>query len=93
MVLVFYPVACGYGRNSFNVYNTDKKEDCISIYKTLQNVDGVRVYDMGTDSRNTRATMSRAEFVEDYNDELMDGGYWCISLNAINDEDLVKLAE
>ena len=93
MVLVFYPVACGYGMDSFDVYDTNKKKDCISIYETLQDVVGVRTYDMGTDSRNTRATKSRAEFVEDYNDEMMDGGYWCISLNAINDEDLAELAE
>lgn len=93
MVLVFYPVDCSYGRDSFDAFDTDKKEDCISIYKSLRNVIGIHLYDMGTDSRNTRATMSRAEFIEDYNDEMMDGGYWCISLNAINDEDLVKLAE
>ena len=93
MVLVFYPVDCSYGRDSFDVFDTDKKEDCISIYKSLRNVIGIHLYDMGTDSRNTRATMSRAEFSEDYNAEMMDGGYWCISLTAINDEDLSNLAE
>lgn len=93
MVLAFYSVDGDYGRDSFDAYNTNAKEDCIEIVKKLSEGTYVRLYDMGTDSRNTRATMSRAEFIEDYNDEMMDGGYWCISLNAINDEDLVKLAE
>lgn len=93
MVLAFYSVDGNYGRDSFDAYNTNVKEDCVEIAKKLSEGTYVRLYDMGTDSRNTRATMSRAEFIEDYNDEMMDGGYWCISLNAINDEDLAKLAE
>lgn len=93
MVLAFYSVDGNYGRDSFDGYNTNAKEDCIEIVKKLSEGTYVRLYDMGTDSRNTRATMSRAEFIEDYNDEMMDGGYWCISLNAINDEDLANLAE
>lgn len=93
MVLAFYSVDGNYGRDSFDGYNTNAKEDCIEIVKKLNEGTYVRYYDMGTDSQSTMASFNRNEFVNDYNDEMLDGGYWCISLNAINDEDLVKLAE
>lgn len=93
MVLAFYSVDGNYGRDSFDGYNTNAKEDCIEIIKKLNEGTYVRYYDMGTDSQSTMASFNRNEFVNDYNDEMLDGGYWCICLNAINDEDLVKLAE
>lgn len=93
MVLAFYSVDGNYGRHSFDGYNTNAKEDCIEIVKKLSEGTYVHLYDMGTDSQSTMASFNRNEFVNDYNDEMMDGGYWCISLNAINDEDLANLAE
>lgn len=93
MVLAFYSVDGNYGRDSFDGYNTNAKEDCIEIVKKLREGSYVRYYDMGTDSQSTMASFNRNEFVNDYNDEMLDGGYWCISLNAINDEDLSNLAE
>ena len=93
MVLAFYSVDGNYGRDSFDGYNTNAKEDCIEIVKKLREGSYVRYYDMGTDNQSTMASFNRNEFVNDYNDEMLDGGYWCISLNAINDEDLSNLAE
>ena len=93
MVLAFYSVDGNYGRDSFDGYNTNAKEDCIEIVKKLSEGTYVRYYDMGTDSQSTMASLNRNEFVNDYNDEMMDGGYWCICLNAINDEDLAELTE
>lgn len=91
MVLAFYSVDGNYGRDSFDGYNTNAKEDCIEIVKKLNEGTYVRYYDMGTDSQSTMASFNRNEFVNDYNDEMLDGGYWCICLNAISDSDIAEL--
>ena len=91
MVLAFYSVDGNYGRYSFDGYNTNAKEDCIEIVKKLSEGSYVRYYDMGTDSQSTMASFNRNEFVNDYNDEMLDGGYWCICLNAISDSDIAEL--
>lgn len=91
MVLAFYSVDGNYGRDSFDGYNTNAKEDCIEIVKKLNEGSYVRYYDMNTDSQSTMASFNRNEFVNDYNDEMLDGGYWCICLNAISDSDIAEL--
>ena len=79
MILAFYPVDSSCDRNVFNFYDTTKKEDCLEIYGELLKEEGVRFYDV--DDKYDIVALET-----DYNDELLDGGYWMIVLYAINND-------
>ena len=79
MILAFYSVDSSYDRDIFNCYDTTKKEDCLEIYGDLLKEGRVRFYDVG-DKYDIVALET------DYNDELLDGGYWMIVLYAINND-------
>lgn len=73
--LVFYPVEneLGLGRRTFDAM-TDEE-----AWKKLGEVEGIRVYDLTRSDRNGR-TLDMGDFMEDYNDEELDGGWWSIIL-------------
>lgn len=79
MILAFYPVDSSYDRNCFDFYDTTKKDDCLNIYGKLLKEGNARFYDVG-DKYDIVALET------DYNDELLDGGYWMIVLYAINND-------
>lgn len=79
MILAFYSVDSSYDRDIFNLYDTTKKDDCLEIYGKLLKEENARFYDMG-DKYDIVALET------DYNDELLDGGYWMIVLYAINND-------
>ena len=69
--LVFYPVdnELKLERHTFDLM-TDEE-----AWKELQKLEGVRVYDLTRSDRNGRM-LDLGDFVEDYNDEELDGGWW-----------------
>lgn len=79
MTLAFYSVSnsCGYGRHEFD---GDEKAEIISKLSKLEDGE-VKTYDMSqTGYASKEATAS--DFVDDYNDEILDGGgWWCVILN------------
>lgn len=78
MYLAFYSVdnSKGYERHTFD--NLTAKETLAK----LQELEGDEwhLYDLSTDSYNTR-TLSLADLQEDYNDEELDGGFWCVVID------------
>ena len=78
MYLAFYKVDNnkGYGRHAFDCFDA---EETLSALQELEE-DEWHLYDLSTDSYSTR-TLSLADLQEDYNDEELDGGYWCVVLN------------
>lgn len=79
MILAFYSVDSSYDRDIFDLYDATKKDDCLEIYGKLLKEENARFYDMG-DKYDIVALET------DYNDELLDGGYWMIVLYAINND-------
>ena len=79
MILAFYSVDSSYDRHCFDFYDTTKKDDCLNIYGKLLKEGNARFYDVG-DKYDIVALET------DYNDELLDGGYWMIALYAINND-------
>lgn len=79
--LVFYPVnnELGLDRHTFDAM-TDEE-----AWKELQKSEWIRVYDMTRSDRNGRM-LDMGDFVEDYNDEELDGGWWSVVL-ALPDEE------
>lgn len=67
MTLVFYKVD---NSQDFNRHTFDgmTKEDCYHEINKLAD-DEFRVYNLSEDS---------SFFQEDYNDEILDGGWWCV---------------
>ena len=74
-MLVFYPVsnAKGYDRHYFECVSAE--EAC----KLLSELEGTKFYDMQGFDRHGRIP-DMEDFVEDYNDEELDGGWWTIIL-------------
>ena len=79
MILAFYSVDSSYDMYIFYLYDTTNKDDCWEIYGKLLKEENARFYDMG-DKYDIVALET------DYNDELLDGGYWMIVLYAINND-------
>ncbi len=77
MLLVFYRVgnSLELDRHSFDFWQPE------SIWEKLQELpeDEIRVY-------NCSDNMSLLEFQEEYNDEILDGGWWSILLNVSLEE-------
>lgn len=80
MLLAFYSIdnSGDYTRDSFNDMTDDE------IIKSLSELldDEVKFYDMSHYGYGAVPSPNMADFVEDYNDELLDGGWWCIALNS-----------
>lgn len=76
MLLAFYRVGNSqkYDRHTFDNYYD--KPDVIKEMLAKLNDDEFRIYDMNAPSPNL------PDFVEDYNDEELDGGWWVVALNC-----------
>lgn len=78
MTIAFYKVnnVCEYSRSSFNGDTPDV------IRKKLSELpeDQVRFYDLDHYGYGSVPAPNLADFQEDYNDEELDGGWWCIVL-------------
>lgn len=76
MILAFYKVdnSCNYERHTFdNLY--DKPQTILEMLSKLKD-DEYRAYDTTTATRTRNVDLE--DFVEDYNDEELDGGWWCV---------------
>lgn len=73
---VFYPAHNNkdYDRDSFNDITDDKV-----IAEMLREVKGIKVYNLESTNRSKEVGLFDLE--EDYNDEMLDGGYWLKILN------------
>lgn len=72
MILAFYKVSNSqeYGRNEFDLIYDNRKAIIEKLGKLRD--DELRCYDITTPT-------TAMEFVEDYNDEIVDGiGWWCV---------------
>ena len=80
--LVFYPVGneLNYGRHAFDLM-TDEE-----AWKELQKLEGAGVYDMTRSDRRGRM-LDMCDFIEDYNDEELDGGWWSIILTLPDEQE------
>ena len=77
MTLAFYKVnnSQDYDRHTFDsIY--DKPEEIVSMLKKLK-YDEVVFYDISTTS-TTLMWKTLGDFIEDYNDEMLDGGWWTV---------------
>ena len=71
--LIFYKVdnSKGYGRHTFdNIYDNERK--IVEMLNEL-NDDEFKIYNLSTDM---------GFFVEDYNDEELDGGWWSFAFEG-----------
>lgn len=79
MLLAFYKVdnSLGYERNTFNM-NTPE-----TILEKLSELpeDEVHIYDPNHYGYGDVPAPNLADFEQDYNDEVLDGGWWCIVIN------------
>lgn len=78
MTIAFYKVdnSLNYGRHEFD---TNRPETIIEKLQRLPEGE-VKFYDADKYSWQSR-TLSLVDFEEDYNDEELDGGWWCIIIN------------
>jgi hypothetical protein len=79
MKLAFYKVdnSLEYGRHEFDTIS-DKPEEILEKLRKLPDEEW-HLYDISSDSFKSR-TLNLCEFVEDYNDEELDGGWWCVMI-------------
>ena len=84
MIIAFYKVenSLGLERHSF-----DNEEDGKKILETLAQLpDGeCKVYDMSVYGYGNLPCPNAVDFKEDYNNEELDGGWWCVVIKK--DED------
>lgn len=77
MTLAFYKVnnSQDYDRHTFDdIY--DKPEEIVLMLKKLKD-DEVVFYDLSTTSTSLM-WKTLGDFIEDYNDEMLDGGWWTV---------------
>ena len=80
MTIAFYKVdnSLNYGRHEFDQF-CDQPQEVLDMLQRLPE-DEVKFYD--ADKYNWQSeTPSLADFENDYNDEELDGGWWCIIIN------------
>lgn len=79
MMLAFYRVdnSIGYDRQSFDLIY-DKPDEILEKLDML-NDDEWRLYDMSY--CEDKGIYNALDFQENYNDEILDGGWWCIIIN------------
>ena len=72
MILAFYPLNCGFDRHSFDT-EVEPKE---IAKKLVESKAGALFYD----------TDDMSDFVEDYNNNFIGEGRWCVPLNMSSDD-------
>ena len=80
MILAFYAVSNSqnYERHTFDAIQ-DNKQKVLSMLSRLPN-EQVRIYDTEHYGWGAVPSPNMADFENDYNDEYLDGGWWCIVL-------------
>lgn len=80
MTIAFYKVdnSLNYGRHEFDQF-CDRPQEVLDMLQRLPE-DEVKFYDADKYSWQSE-TPSLADFENDYNDEELDGGWWCIIIN------------
>ena len=80
MTIAFYKVdnSLNYGRHEFDQF-CDQPQEVLDMLQRLPE-DEVRFYDAGKYSWQSKEP-TLADFENDYNDEELDGGWWCIIIN------------
>lgn len=70
-LLAFYRVDSDFDRHSFDVISDEK------AYQALSKMgdEYCKIYDLST-NKGTGKELDLADFERDYNDELLDGGWW-----------------
>lgn len=90
MTIAFYKVdnSLNYGRHEFDANRLE------TIIEKLQQLpdDEVKLYDADKYSWQSE-TPSLADFETDYNDEQLDGGWWCIIINDAKQKEKKKTLE
>jgi len=78
MILSFYAVdnSKGFNRNSFTGKSASEILDALEQLPPEE----VRSYDMSQYNSYDRPALNA--FVEDYNNEELDGGWWCVIINT-----------
>lgn len=71
--LIFYPISnnMGFDRHTFDCMDDEH------IFKEVQKLENYKIYDLSRCDRRGRV-LDCSDFVEDYNDEELDGGWWCV---------------
>lgn len=90
MTIAFYKVdnSLNYGRHEFDA---NRPETIIEKLQQLPD-DEVKLYDADKYSWQSE-TPSLADFETDYNDEQLDGGWWCIIINDAKQKEKKKTLE
>lgn len=78
-IIAFYPVDGSLERHTFD-YCFGKNVD---ILTAITKEDDYHLYRLDKDDQRFGSIF---EFIEDYNDEVLDGGWWAISLEMTEDE-------
>lgn len=79
-LMMFYPVT---GDNDRYEYDMDGRE----VLEKVKDDDSVRIYDI---DNNSRFFMNMLDFEDNYNDELLDGGYW-MTLITVSENDFKEI--
>lgn len=76
MTIAFYKVfnSKDFDRNTFNLV-CDNRVEILRLLNQLKD-DEWRTYDMN--HYNSKGSPNALDFEQDYNDEILDGGWWCI---------------
>lgn len=87
MFLYFYPVEndCGLERHTFDNMLDGTKEGTEKALLKLNECPGVKGYDLSKTSYSSRF-INLSDLVTDYNDEELDGGFWCVSIPFTTEE-------
>jgi len=82
MTIVFYKVdnSLNYDRHDFDAIS-DKPQEIIKKLKKLPKGE-VKFYDTAHYGWGAVPSPNMADFEADYNNEELDGGWWCIVLNT-----------
>lgn len=79
MILGFYPVTSDYERHTFDDSTPEE------IVKAITKLDAFKFYNVSEAGYQTKMN-SLSDLIEDYNDELLDGGWWSVLIDMAEDE-------
>lgn len=84
MTLAFYKVdnELGYGRHTFDDI-ADKPEQIKEMLSKLSDEELI-IYDLNHYGYGNVPSPNLADFETDYNDEVLDGGWWCVVIKENN---------
>lgn len=88
MLLVFYKVDSKFERHSFDNLDTTNKDEAKQILKQVLTTEDHFIYDFNGKGLYCG---NAYDFETDYNDELLDGGYWSIVITSLKENDLLDI--